>query len=133
MASATDKRNTIARGRDLLVVPVKAATTIHQGTLVVADAGFAAPGRTAANLIALGRASTSVVNAGAAGAERIEIERGVFLFDNNPADLVTQAELGKPCYITDDQTVQKTTGAGVSPAGKVLEITADGVWVECGF
>jgi hypothetical protein len=133
MAAATQKRSTFVRGRDLLSVPVKAATTIHQGTLVVADAGYAAPGRTAANLIALGRASASVVNAGVAGAERIEIERGVFLFDNNVADLVTQAEFFKDCFITDDQTVQKTTGAGVSRAGKVLDVTADGVWVEVGF
>jgi hypothetical protein len=131
MAAATEARKTtFSRGRDLLSVPVKAATTVYQGTLVVADAGFAAPGRTAANLIALGRARETVQNAGVAGAVNVEIERGVFLFDNNPADLVTQAELLKSCFITDDQTVQKTTGAGVSVAGKVLEVTADGVWVE---
>jgi hypothetical protein len=133
MAAATDARNTPTRGRDLLVLGLKAATTIYKGTLVVSDAGFAAPGRTAANLVALGRARETIQNPGAAGVERIEVERGVFLFDNNPADLVTQVEVGKPCYITDDQTVQKTTGAGVSVAGKVLEVTPDGVWVEVGY
>jgi hypothetical protein len=43
--------------------------------------------------------------------------------------------VGKPCYMVDDQTVAKTDGttggaATRSPAGWVRDVDADGVWVE---
>ncbi len=131
MAALTEARDTPKRNGALLSVPVKAATRVFQGSLVVADAGLAAPGRAAAGLVALGRAQATADNSvGAAGAVRVEIERGVFRFDNSSADAVTQAELMKDCFIADDQTVQKTGGASVSKAGKVVAVDGDGVWVE---
>lgn len=42
--------------------PVKGATTIYQGGLVVMDSGLAVPGRTAAGLIALGIAQVTIVS-----------------------------------------------------------------------
>ena len=44
---------------------------------------------------------------------------------------VVQADLGKTCYIVDDETVAKTDGTATrSAAGKVVGLDSDGVWVE---
>lgn len=114
--------------------PMKGATTIHQGGLVVMDAGLAVPGRTAVGLIAAGVAQQTVVNAGADGAKKVPIERGTFKFANLGADAVTAADIQKDCYIVDDQTVAKTSGSNTrSIAGKVIEVEADGVFVRVGY
>lgn len=120
-------------------VPVKGATTIHQGALVVNDAGNGAPGRTATGLIALGIAEETVVNAGAAGAKDVIVRRGTFRFDNSAAaETITAAEIGKQCWIVDDQTVAKTDGAaGEDPAtrsvaGTVIDVDSSGVFVRVG-
>lgn len=113
--------------------PVKGATTIHQGALVVMDSGLAVPGRTATGLIALGIAQVSVANTGADGAKKVPVERGTFKFANLGADAVTAADIGKDCYIVDDQTVAKTSATNTrSIAGKVIEVDADGVFVRVG-
>lgn len=114
--------------------PMKGATTIHQGGLVVMDTGLAVPGRTAVGLIAVGVAQQSVVNAGADSAKKVPTERGTFKFANLGADAVTAADIQKDCYIVDDQTVAKTSGSNTrSIAGKVIEVEADGVFVRVGY
>jgi hypothetical protein len=62
--------------------------------------------------VGVGRAETTVDNtAGAAGALSLEYQRGLFLFANSTAaDLITIADVGKACFIVDDQTVAKTDG-----------------------
>ncbi len=133
MAALTAARNTPRRDGDVIGIPVKAATTIYQGGLVVADAGYAAPGRTATGLIAAGRAEETVT-AVSAGDAIAQVRTGTFKFGNAAADLVTQAEVGSDCYIVDDQTVAKTNGANTrSRAGKVLAVESDGVWVQIGI
>lgn len=103
-----------------LTVPVKASTTIYAGTLVVADAGYAAPGRTATGLVALGRAAETVVNSGSNGAKSIRVDRGAFIFNNaTSTDAVTQASLGASVYVLDDNTVT-ITATGRSVAGKFI-------------
>lgn len=114
--------------------PVKGATTIHQGALVVMDAGLAVPGRTATGLIAVGVSQETVVNSGTDGAKKVPTERGTFDFANLGADAVTEADIGKDCYIVDDQTVAKTSGTNTrSIAGKVIELDAGRVFVRVGF
>jgi hypothetical protein len=132
MALAAD-RNTPSMEGELLSVPVATGVTIFAGALVVANAnGYAAPGSVATTLQYLGRAEEQVVNAGANGAKNVLVRRKLaFKWLNHGADLVVQADLGKTCYIVDDQTVAKTTGGATrSAAGKVIQIDADGVWVE---
>ena len=73
-------------------------------------------------------------NTGAAGAASVEYRIGLFLFANSSAgDLITIADIGKACFIVDDQTVAKTDGTGTrSRAGIVDGIEASGgVWVRC--
>ena len=51
--------------------------------------------------------------------------------ENYGSDAVVQADLGKTCYIYDDETVAKTNGSSArSAAGKIVGIDSDGVWVE---
>jgi hypothetical protein len=104
--------------------------TIFKGSLVVLNAaGFAEPGTAAAAKTAIGRATKTSVNAGAAGAVSVEIEEGVFKWANAGGDAVVAADRGLSCYITDDQTVNHTA-TGKSVAGKVIQIDSDGVWVR---
>lgn len=134
MTALSAPRNTPQRVGDVLAFPVAAATTIHQGSLVVLDAGYAAPGSTATGLIAVGRAEGSAT-AVSAGDAQVEVRRGVFRFANSSAgDLVAQADVGADCFIVDDQTVAKTNGTNTrSRAGKVVAVDADGVWVQLGL
>lgn len=121
-----------------LSLPAKAATKLFQGGLVVCDAGYAAPGRTATGLIAAGVLVTDTVDntAGAAGAKQVDVRRGVFKFANSSAgDLIVQADVLKDCYIVDDATVAKTDGTGTrSKAGRIISIDAadGGVFVAVG-
>lgn len=134
MSALTADRNTPYKDGELLVVPVAAGVKIFAGALVAASAaGYATPGATAATLTYLGRAEESVDNsAGGAGAVTVTVRRGkAFLWGNLAADPVTQASLGKACYIVDDQTVAATSDTNArSAAGKVLAVDASGVWVE---
>lgn len=130
MAALTAERDTPLRTGDARTVPVAAATKIYKGSIVVLDAGFAKPGRTAAALTGLGRASETVDNTGgAAGAQTVRVEPGIFRFDNDAADLLTLGDIGKAAYCTDDQTVSKTA-AGKSQIGIVFDVDANGVWVK---
>lgn len=129
----TKPRDTLERSSGLLVLPVAAATTIHQGALVAVNAaGNAVPGSVSATLKGAGRAEVSGDNSGgAAGAVSVTVKRGVFKFKNHGADAVTAADVLGDCFIVDDETVAKTNGANTrSKAGKVLDVEASGVWVE---
>lgn len=134
MPALTKDRNTQMKDAELIAVPVAAGAVIYGGAMVVANAtGFAAPASTALNLTYLGRAEESVNNAaGANGAKTALVRRKqAFFFANLAADALTQADLGKTVYMVDDQTVAKTNGGGTrSAGGKLVEFTADGVWVE---
>jgi len=134
MSALTADRNTPYKDGECLPVPVAADAVIYAGAIVVANAaGYAAPGSTATTLTYLGRAEHSVDNTdGANGAKSIVVRRKkAFKWANSGADPIDQADLGKTCYIVDDQTVAATSGTNTrSPAGTVIGIDTDGVWVE---
>lgn len=115
---------------------MKAATKVFGGGIAVIDAGYAAPGRTATGLKALGRFEADCDNStGANGDKTVEILSGVFKWANSAAgDLIAQADIGADCYVVDDQTVAKTDGTGTrSKAGKIVNVDSDGVWVLMGL
>lgn len=133
MALTADK-NTPMKDGELIAVPIAANVKIFAGALVAANAtGYATPGATATTLTYLGRAEEYVDNTGGAdGAKTVMVRRGrAFKFANSAGDAVTQAELGKTCYIVDDETVSKSNAGGntQSAAGKVVGVETDGVWV----
>lgn len=137
MAALTSERDTpeIAGGARSLVLPVKGATTIYQGSIVALDAdGFAVPGTKAAGLTAAGRAEETVANNGADGELVVRVSRGVFVFDNTAtqANKVTAAHVLRPCYIEDDQTVT-ALATDTSVAGLVIRVDDAGVAVEIGY
>lgn len=115
--------------------PVKGATTIWQGALVVADSALAVPGKTATGLIVLGVAEETARNAGADGAAKVKFRRGTFDFSNSAStDEITAGDIGKDAYIVDDQTVAKTSGSSTrSVAGKIMHIEGGRIFVRVGF
>lgn len=136
MAALTDWRDTsqlLNRGT-YLSLPVKSNTTIYQGSIVALDgSGFAVPGKKAAGLTAAGRAEATVTNAGADGAATIEVQRGVFLWENTgtAANKLGAAHILGPCYMEDDQTVT-ALATGASLAGRVIHVYENSVAVEIG-
>ena len=134
MTALTSERNTPMRAGDTRVEPVAAAVKVFKGSLVMRNAaGFLTKGATALNGIGLGRAEQTVDNsAGAAGAATVEYRRGVFPFANSGGgDLIAQGDVGKLCWIVDDQTVAKTDGGGTrSRAGLIDGVEAGQVWIR---
>lgn len=136
MAALTAARNTPQKTGDIFGGPVKAAVKCIQGGIAVLNAGYLAPATAALNLVAVGRFKDTVDNsAGANGDLNAEAERGTFKFGNSAAgDAIAQADVGKDCYLVDDQTVAKTDGTGTrSRAGKIVAVDAGGVWVQIGL
>jgi hypothetical protein len=134
MALAAD-RSTPRRDSDIHHYGVKASTKVWAGALTVLNAGYAAGGTAATGLVAVGRAEHFADNsAGANGDIKVRVRSGVFQFANSAsADLIAVTEIGKDCYIVDDQTVAKTDGSATrSIAGKVQDVDAQGVWVAIG-
>ena len=133
MTALISDRNTKRRDGLRLSLPMAAATVIFGGSIVCVNAGAnAVPGSTSAALKAAGVAATHARNAGAAGDERVTVEKGVHCFANSSsADAITLADIGSDCFIVDDQTVAKTSATNTrSVAGKVFDVDADGVWVD---
>ncbi|MBA1445870.1 MAG: hypothetical protein M3H12_18775 [Chromatiales bacterium] len=134
MAALTEDRATEMMDGKLLAIGVAAAAMIYGGSLVVADAnGYAAPGSISANLAAMGRAEEFVDNTGGADGEKtVRVRRGrAFKFENSGTNPLTQAHVGRSCYVEDDQTVS-SNATGTSVAGEVLGVESDGVWVFIG-
>lgn len=126
-------RNTPYMDGELVETPM-AAVAIEAGKLVCLNAaGYAQEGAVATTLTYWGRAEESKDNsAGNAGDLTIKVRRiKAFKWKNSGADAIVQADLGKTCYVVDDETVAKTNGTNTrSAAGKVIKIDSDGVWVQ---
>lgn len=135
MVALTAARNTPLRMGDIRAEPLAAAIKVFGGSLVMRNAaGYLTKGATATGCVGVGRAESTVDNsAGAAGALSLEYRVGTFLFANSASgDLITIADIGKACFIVDDQTVAKTDGTTTrSRAGIVEAVEATGVWVRC--
>jgi hypothetical protein len=124
------------------VYPVEANTKIYLGSIVALNAaGNAVPAATSTTLKVIGRAEakhrgTAGENAdntgGAAGAISVVARRGVFLYANDGSDAVAAGDVGKVCFVVDDNTVAKSNGTGSrSAAGRVVALDpAGGVWVD---
>lgn len=146
MSALTAGRNTIQWGAvkavlDDLELPQKGSTVIYQGALIVLNAGYAAPATTATGLIAAGVAilnpntGKSDTTGAADGSVTIRVRQGVFRFNcNTGGDVIAQADVGKYCYIVDDNTVAKSSNASArSKAGIIVSVETAGVWVAVGL
>lgn len=129
-------RNTPLALGTIYQLEMAAAMLIYAGGLVAVSAtGYATKGAAATTLKQFGRAEETVDNSGgAAGAKKINVATGIFVWANSSAgDLITIAEIGTDCFIVDDQTVAKTNGGATrSRAGKIVFVDASGVYVQMG-
>lgn len=133
MAAATQNRNTPSVSGHRRGYPTAASALCLAGTIAVIDAGgLVQPGVTGLNLVAVGIFESLVDNsAGADGEQTAEVLRGFARLENSTdADEITAADIGKACFIVDNQTVAKTDGTGTrSIAGIVDGVDDAGVWV----
>lgn len=134
MAALTAPRNTPAALGEVRTIPLAAGAKLLAGAMIqIAATGYAATASATIANVTIGRADETVDNTGgAAGDKSIKVRRGIFRYANSAAgDLIARTEIGKDCYVVDDQTVAKTNNAGARPvAGKVFGVDAQGVWVE---
>lgn len=136
MAPLTLDRSTPRADGALQSYPVKAAVQLFAGSIGVIDAtGFLTKGSVATTQKCVGRIAENYNNlAGANGAISGLAEEGTFRFLNSSAgDLIILSDVGADCFIVDDQTVAKTNGTNTrSRAGKIVNVDAQGVWVQIG-
>lgn len=122
---------------ELISVPVAASTLIYQGGLVGLDAnGRAVSGTSVATSRVLGMAIEKADNStGSAGAISVRVRQGVYYFANSAStDAIVAADVGRWCYVVDDQTVARSSGNGARlRAGIVIDVNStDGVAVWVG-
>lgn len=134
-ATAID-RNTRQRTGGRRAFPVATATLIPAGVLACLSAtGLLVNGATSATLKCVGVPQLPINNPGADGAINGEVDVGVFgPFANSAStDQIALADVGSDCYIVDNQTLAKTSNSAArSVAGKVWDVSAEGVWVKVG-
>lgn len=141
MTALAAARNTLKYNTDvcpeLISVPVAASTRIYQGALVGLDInGRAVAGTSNAAARILGVAIEEANNStGAAGDKSVRVRQGVYYLANSSStDAVVAADVGRFCYVVDDQTVARTSGNGArNHAGVVIAVdSSDGVAVWVG-
>ncbi|QNX16038.1 hypothetical protein IC793_01050 [Acinetobacter seifertii] len=126
------------RDGELMPVPLKAGAVVLVGTFaLVDDTGFAVASTTAisATQKTIGVWDGSADNTAGEDGEVLATARRKkqFLFRNSKTDPVTQSQFGEDVFVENNQTVAKTTGAGLPVAGKFVGFDTqftDCVWVE---
>lgn len=128
MSAATDAFDSKQyTGSSFPRVPVKDATTVYKGTLIMADSnGKALPAVPAANVTFLGVGRQTVVNP-SGGSLKVDVDQGVFGgFGNSASAALTAAYIGKPAYCEDDNTVKNAAGTNGFAVGIFLGFDEDG-------
>jgi len=135
MAALTADRETDQKDGILMAYPVKAATKIFKGSLVMLlpAAGYAVPAANTATGIVIGVAYETIDNTlGADGAVNIRVYRkGIFKF---AASSIAITSVGAVMYVVDDQTIDETDPSNSVTAGKlVLFESATVGWIDLGL
>ena len=137
MTALTASRDTKRMGDDavpaLKSYPVADNVHIYKGAIVGLDAaGNAGPASaTYFNVVgcAMSDADNTLAGHVAAGIN-VAVRQGVFKYINGTGGgAFTKADVGSPCFVYDDQTVQRASGP---KAGIVAQVDADGVFVQMG-
>ena len=132
----TDNINLAEKSDHLFLTgPIEADTHIFFGGIVASNAaGYMVPASDAAGLIVRGVAEQEVDNTGRdAGAKTVVAKRAPRWVPNSSQDAVGAGDVGKVCYIEDDNTVNKTGGTNHIAAGIAIELSADGSQVCVDF
>ncbi len=130
MTALTKDRNTPKRAGYQKSIPVAEGVKIFAGSQVCTNAaGYAVPGANVAGYKFAGIAQEYIDNsAGLDGELSIVVEQPVIV--SLGAANITQADIGKPVFISDDQTVALSTTNSIA-CGVIREvISATAVWVD---
>jgi len=135
-APLTQSVNTPQRGGAGVAYLVTSNTVVYGGAIAAIDraSGHLVPATDTSNLLVVGRIDITVDNGYLAlmdyrANKLANVSRGIFRWDNG--DSFTSADVGNLAYIADDHTVQRSaTSAHAIPVGVILEVDADGVWVD---
>ena len=98
MTATTKNRNTQSRGGNRRGYLIGANVRAFAGAIAVLNAaGYCVPATTATGRIAVGRFAHGLDNTGGAdGAETVEVERGIFRFENSAAgDAIGLADIAR--------------------------------------
>lgn len=139
-------RKIIRRDAAARLLPVAAGAAVIQSGLVILAGAAARPGRVgqgadnaakiadASTYRAVGIALESVTGGAADGDRKVNVQLGCFNFKNSAgADAIALADVGREAFIVDDETVARTSGNGLrAPAGRIVDVDADGVWIDIG-
>jgi len=105
--------------------PVAASTIIYEG-------GMVALSGSGANAVAVSASASSTLKVvgiaegtadnrtGVAGTVSADALLGTFLLNNDATDPVTISDIGNTVYVSDDNTISKTSNSGAKPAAGVL-------------
>jgi hypothetical protein len=132
MALSADRNTPRAEG-DLRRGGLAASVVVYAGALIMRNSsGYLTKGATATGAVGVGRAEERKTGGSNAGDETLRYRAGVYRYDNSTStDLIAATDIGKPCYVVDDQTVAKTDGSAArSIAGFVEDVDDQGVWVR---
>ena len=127
----SDDRDTPGRTGERLYIGVYTNSLIYAGAMVCLTIdGYAVAAADTAGYKVIGRAVRRVDNRiavgdGHSGALSIDIERGVFRWENGST--LSDTNIGDFAYVEDDATVQ-TSGDVI--AGVIVDVDGDGVWVD---
>jgi hypothetical protein len=132
MTALTDNRSTKQLAAGDRSGLLGANQTIYAGSLLMRNvAGQLIKGALATGSFGAGRAEAPGLST-TAGVTPQTFREGVFQYANSASgDLIAIADIGTVCYIVDDQTVAKTSASATrSPAGIVVDVDANGVFVR---
>ena len=141
MTALTNDRHTLERTGYLSTHPIATNTLCYAGGLATLTAtGYVRPGTvdvSSPTSVAVGRFRRRYDNRTSAdnmtASDTAEVEHGIFRWNNYASDAVTSASIQRACYVLDDQTVAATSATGArGPAGIVVDVDSDGVWVATG-
>lgn len=134
MASATAERYTVFRENNLVALPMAASTRVWAGVLIcLSSTGYVVDGSDATGLTFAGVANKTVDNRDGDAAD-LDVEVNVTGSYRFASAALTQADVGKACYLLDNQTVVKSGHADLDYhlyVGRIEEvISATECWVK---
>lgn len=136
MTALTAGKPIKTRAGDQIGVGLLANAKVYAGAIaVLTSAGVARSAYTATGLKCIGYFEDGYDNTGGAdNAVFASVKKDVLLCVNSiSTDALTTSDINAVCYLVDDQTVAKTNGTNTrSAAGRVVDVTPDGVWVALG-
>ena len=137
MTALTEDKRTLRKARPegyLVKMKVAASKTIYNGALLMLNtSGHVLPAADTASCRIAGVAEEGMTSGSTAGADEVLVRRaGVHAFENDGTNTIAQSDVGGPCYVKDDQTVQDDSASKDVEVGTVVDLRDGKVWVHVG-